>query len=393
MSRAPVILFLLQALLAQQPDAALERFAQEGERALAESRYQDAEKAFEKLRQLSPGTAEVHARLGVTYYQEHKFEQAAATLRQALKLKPNLPNADALLAMSLSELGRYAEALPGLEKAFQRSPDPVLKRTAGLQLARTYMGLGRDDQAVATALELKRLYPRDPEVLYHSGKLFGNFAYLTMKRLAEVAPKSVWRWQAAGEAYESQEAYDSAITEYRQVLALDPRRPGIHFRIGRVLLARARRAGSRVSAADEALKEFQQELDLDPTNANAAYEMAEIYRTSGQFNEARTFFEKALKFYPDLDDVLIGLGRTLIALQKPNQAVPPLKKAIAINPESAVAFYSLAHAYRELGDTAEQRKTLSEFRRLRDLQVTQSPMDSRTELTRQAVDSAAPAEP
>jgi tetratricopeptide (TPR) repeat protein len=70
------------------------------------------------LRELEPGVAEVHANLGVIYFQEMKFEQAVPTLRQALKLKPALTKTAALLAMSHSELGRYGEALPGLEKGF-----------------------------------------------------------------------------------------------------------------------------------------------------------------------------------------------------------------------------------------------------------------------------------
>ena len=93
-----------------------------------------------------------------------------------------------------------------------------MKRLCGLQLERTYTGLNRDSDAVKVGLELNRLYPNDPEVLYHNGRIFGNFAFLTMQRLAQVAPDSVWRHQAAGEAYESQ-LYDSAISEYRQVLS------------------------------------------------------------------------------------------------------------------------------------------------------------------------------
>ena len=58
------------------------------------------------LRKLSPATAEVHAQLGVIYFQQGKFTDAVPALRQALKLKPGLPNLDTLLAMSLSEMGR-----------------------------------------------------------------------------------------------------------------------------------------------------------------------------------------------------------------------------------------------------------------------------------------------
>jgi len=126
----------------------LTRLSEEAQTALADGRYADAATAYEKLRQLSPLTAEVHANLGLIYFKEKKFEAAVASLRQALKLKPGLPKIDALLAMSLSELGRFQESLPGLQKAFRQATDSETKRLAGLQLERAYTGLGEHDKAV-----------------------------------------------------------------------------------------------------------------------------------------------------------------------------------------------------------------------------------------------------
>ncbi len=366
----PLLLYLvcLSAAQAPGPDL-LQRYSQEGERALAEHRYADAEKAYEKLRELSPGTAEVHAGLGLIYFQQRKFAEAIPALRQALKLKPTLPRTDILLAMCLSELGQYKEALPGLRKGFKQTADDPLRRMTGLQLQRAYTGLEQDAQAVEVALELTRLYPKDPEVLYHSGRLFANYAYLTTMKLARLAPDSVWMHQAAGEANESQAFYNPAIREYREVLAKDPRRPGIHLRIGRTLLARAQASGEEGSTAPsrvEAVKEFEQELELDPTNANAAYELGEIYRKSGQLEKASEMFALALRHYPDFEEAQIGLGRALIALGAPEKALPHLQKAIALNPQNEVPYYQLATAQRALGNLAEQQKALAEFQRLRN---------------------------
>ncbi|MBI1790169.1 MAG: tetratricopeptide repeat protein [Acidobacteria bacterium] len=341
--------------------ALLQRTFEEGERALAEKRYADAEAAYQRLRQLDPGAAELHAKLGVIYFQQGKFAPAVPALRQALKLKPGLANASILLAMCLSELGRYAEALPGLEKGFRQPADLALQRMSGLQLLRAYNGLQRDRQAVETALELTRLYPEDPEILYHSSRQFGNQAYLTLRKLAEVAPNSVWRHQAAGEAHESQGQHDLALLEYRQALALDPRRPGLHYRLGRVLLARSRQA----DPDGEARKEFEQELRLDPTNANAAYELGELERKLGQLDKARERFESALSHDPDFEEAHLGLSRVLIDLGAPGPALPHLKKAIELNRRSEVAYYRLSQVHKALGNAAEQQKALAEFQRLR----------------------------
>lgn len=344
--------------------SATERYADHGQQALAQGNYEEAEKDFEKLRELQPAMAEVHANLGLIYFQERKFEQAVPALRQALKLKPGLPKTGTLLAMSLAELGRYSEALPGLERGFRQSADPAAKRMCGLQLERAYTGLQRDSKAVEVALELDRLYPKDPEVLYHNSKVFGSFAFLTMQKLAAAAPGSIWRHQAAAEAYESQGSNELAIVEYRQVLSVDANRPGIHYRLGRTLLARSRQNHTPEDGL-EAAKEFELELQLDPSNANAAYELGEIDRSAGKFEDAQKFFEQSLHYYADFEDANLGLAAVLISLGKPADALPPIQKAIQVNPESEIAFYRLSQAQGTLGNTSEQEAALVKFRQLR----------------------------
>jgi tetratricopeptide (TPR) repeat protein len=360
-----LVLCLPVHLSAQPADpATLRQYFQEGEKALADRRYGDAEKAYSKLRALSPETAEVYGRLGLVYFQQRKYEEAIPTLRQGLKLKPSLPNADILLAMSLSELGRYTEALPGLTKGFRRSADPALKRMSGLQLQRSFTGLRQDDKAVEIALELNRLYPNDPEILYHGARLFGNFAFVNMRKLAEVAPKSVWRYQAAGEVHEGQGNYELAIAAYRQVLEVDPRHVGMHFRIGRVQLLRSWQPDSPPDLITLAAREFEQELHLDPTNANAAYELGEIHRRAGKLDNARESFEFALKSYPDFEEAHVALGRVLLASGKPEAAANHLRRAVELNANNAVSYFHLAQVYRVLGKPTDQQKALAEFRRI-----------------------------
>lgn len=390
-----VVLLIVPELLAQQTGSSqVQRYTQEGERALAERRYHDAANAYEKLRELTPNIAEVHARLGVIYFQQGRFELAVPALRQAIKLKPSLPNLEALLAMSLSGMGAYQEAKPSLEKSYKRTVDPVLKRAAGLQLQRTYTGLGQDDKAVEIALEMTTLYPKDPEVLYHAGRLFGNYAYLTTVKLGEVAPDSLWLHLAAGEANESMGRVDAAIQEYRQVLSMHPNRHGVHYRIGRTLLARGRQSTEDTVSESEALREFELELEIDPTNANAAYEAGEIHRKSARFDKALELFLQAVKYYPDFEEAQIALGRTLVSSGRAEEAIEPLRKAIALNSNNEVSWFQLAQAMRALGNEAGQQKALSEFQRLRDLKSRQADGKGlvRTEITKQSLDMQRPRE-
>ena len=368
--------------------AAVEQYSTEGQSALAAGNYAAAERAFEKLRTLEPGVAEVHANLGLIYFQEGKFEEAVPALRQALKLKPSLTKSDSLLAMSLSELGHYSEALPGLEKGFRRSSDPEMRRMCGLQLERAYTGLKRDSKAVEIAMDLNRLYPDDPEVLYHNGRIFGNFAFLSVQKLAQVAPNSVWRHLAAAEAHESHGSYDQAVSEYRAVLALDPHRPGIHYRIGRTFLSRYWERHLPEDTA-QAEKEFALELQVDPSNANAAYELGEMGRKANRFDEAQQFFEQALQYYSDFSEAHLGLAAVLLEKKQPEQALPHIQKAVEADPENEVGWYRLAQVQRKLGDTAEQTKAMARYQHLHDLSTQRKgfgTVATPSEVTKQEVD-------
>jgi tetratricopeptide (TPR) repeat protein len=379
---------LVARQVAAQSSDDVERYAEQGQRALAQEHYAEAEKAFEKLRELQPAVAEIHANLGLIYFQERRFDQAILALRQALKLKPNLAKSDNLLAMSLSELGRYSEAVPGLEKCFRRSTEAEIKRMCGLELQRANTGLRHDSKAVDVAVELNRLYPDDPEILYQTGKVYGNFAFLTMEKLAQVAPTSVWRHLATAEAQESQGAYDQALPEYREVLKREPNRPGIHYRIGRTLMGRF---WQRHSADDPpaAEKEFEQELQIDPANANSAYELGEMRRKGRQFDDAQRFFEQALQHYPDFPEAQLGLAAVLLEKKMPDQALVHAQRAVAIDPANEVAWYRLAQIQKELGKSDEQQKSLTEYRRLHDIASQKrglEPVFSPREVTRQEVE-------
>ena len=88
------------------------QYAEQGQAALAAGKLDEAEQDFEQLRTLQPSVAEVHAILGRIYYQQRKFNLAAVELEAALKLKPSLPKARTLLAISLSEMTRISSGTP-----------------------------------------------------------------------------------------------------------------------------------------------------------------------------------------------------------------------------------------------------------------------------------------
>ena len=359
-------------LRAQSNGAAQSReelLAQQGQQSLASGRLDQAEAAFAELAKLQPNVAEVYANLGAVYFQEGRFDSAIDALRYALRLKPSLTRVTTLLAICLTESGRSAEALPGLEACFRSSAEPQIKRQCGLELLRAYTALHRDADAVETSLVLNKAYPDDPEILYQTGQIYGNFTYLTMEKLRDKAPDSVWMLQAKAEAQESEKQYGLALNSFESVLRLESQRPGVHYRMGRVYLARFEQLHD-LKDRDLAADQFRAELAIDPGNGNAAYELAQIQRDRGNLEQAGQQFESLIERRPDFEQARVGLAGILIETQKPDEAVIQLKRAIELDPKDEVAWYRLAHALRMIGDQQGQKKALAEFQRLHALEST-----------------------
>ena len=365
------------------------RYAGEGQQALAQGRFAEAQANFEKLAKLEPNVAEVHATLAAICFQQREYDEAIREVRTAQKLKPGLPRLDSLLALSLAETGKYEQALPGLEKGFKQTADPEVRRMCGLHLLRAYTALARDSDAVETALELNRLYPDDPEILYHTGRVFGNFAYIVMERLHDKAPNSIWMLQAQGEANESEKNYDAAIAAFNHVLELDPSRPGIHYRLGRVYLSRFHET-QKPDDVDAAMREFTAELAVDPGNGNAGYELANIESDRGDIDAARKQYRQVLEHFPDFEEALVGLAGLELQNQTPQQAIPLLEHATRLRPGDEVAWYRLARADRVSGDSAGAAKALAAFRKIHNTTPsTLRPPDAADELTPQKLDAEA----
>ncbi len=343
-----------------------ELLAQQAQQAMAAGRFGQAEAAYLELAKLNPNVAEIYANLGAVYFQEGKLDDAIDTLHHALRLKPSLTGTKSLLAICLTESGRSAEAVPGLEDCFRSTAEAQFKRQCGLELLRAYSALHRDADAVKTSLVLNNDWPDDPEILYQTGKIYGNFAYIAAEKLRDKAPGSVWMLQAKAEAQESEKQYDQALASFEGVLRLEPQRPGVHYRMGRVYLARFEQ-GRDPQDRDQAAEQFRAELALDPINSNAAYELAQIEYDLGNLEQARQEFGSLIDRRPEFEQARVGLAGILIQTQKPSEAATELKRAIELDPNDEVAWYRLATALRQTGDHQGQKTALAEFQRLHAL--------------------------
>jgi len=309
--------------------------------------------------------AEVHADLAVAYYFVGRYDDAIGQCREALKLKPSLTHAHFFLGASLAEGGQCKDALPYLEKDYPRATEPQLKRVLGTDAVRCNMVLNRPDSAVDFIRLLSRDFSDEPEVLYLSSQLYSELSTRASQRLLITAPGSPQAHQLNAEVLEMQEKPNEAEEEYRKVLALNPRAPGIHYRVGRLLLAGPRGP----TTVDDARREFEEELTIDPSNAAAEYELGEMARQARQWDLAIEHFARAAQLEPEFTESFIGLGKSLVSAGRAQEAVAPLENAVKLEPQNPNAHYQLSFAYRRLGREQQAQAELAAYKETHEKSV------------------------
>lgn len=249
-------------------------------------------------------------------------------------------------ALGLAQSGHCKEALPLLKQARTRVAEQELKRSVGSAGVRCAMLTDQLEVADDFLRFLKHEFPHDPEVLYLSVHTYSDLSSRAAADLATTAPKSAQGHELHAESLETNGKWDEAAKEYRLVLDQNPRLPGIHFRLGRLLLSKTNPSPEE---AAEANKEMQLELAIDPSNVGAEYVLGEMAKQNQQWDEAIQHFSRAAKLDAGFGDAFVGWGGSLVSMKKFAEAIPPLEAAVKLQSGNPAAHYMLAIAYARSG--------------------------------------------
>jgi tetratricopeptide (TPR) repeat protein len=248
-------------------------------------------------------------------------------------------------AIQLAREGKCSEAMPVLKASVGKVQDPDLKRQLGHAGVRCAMSYNQAGDAARFIEYLQHEFPHDPEILFLAVHLYSDLSIRASQELLYTNPSSPQVHQLSAEALEAQGNWKGAISEYRTVLERDAEMPGIHFRIGRVILSEPETPDTMI----EAQKEFEAELKINPSNAAAEYILGEMARKNEQWPEAIAHFRKATELDNSLADAYVGLGRALLSAGQPADAVTPLQHATQLQPDNPTTHYYASIALARAG--------------------------------------------
>jgi tetratricopeptide (TPR) repeat protein len=346
--------------------------------------------------------------LGWVQSAQGNHQQAALTLRDALRVKPDYVSAQLKLADSLLAIGNRqesrdiyqtisrthpenAEAYYGLGRVLAAGGDlngsaNAYRKACELfpaygaahyALALTYRKAGRDAESREQFSQYaanKTAVPWSDDPLRRdvAGRNFGSVAHIRRGadlaqegRIAEaiaeqtealrVDPRAVQAHVNLISLYGRLGRYEEAADHYRAALALDPRQADLHYNYGVLLLKQGNQ-----QAAEAA---FKQTVQINPYYVEAHNNLGSIYEEQNRLPEAFQEFGAAAENRPGDRVAHFHLGRLLANAGRYDEAIQHFLKTLTPEDDSTPRYlYALGATYARAGHVADALKYTREAR-------------------------------
>lgn len=188
-----------------------------------------------------------------------------------------------------------------------------------------------------------------PMLEYGRSEILAN-AYKAMEHAAFFGPDSAVPFDAvslniSGDKLFQQNEISRAADEYRRGLDLDANDANLHNSLGVCL--------GMLEQHDKALAEFETAMALVPDEVMPIYNYGVVKKLTGENSTALKYFLDADTRNGDIFEVALERGKQHLTLKERTEAVECLERAVALQPESGVAFRFLGRAHAELNQENE----------------------------------------
>jgi len=313
---------------------------------------------------IEPENPETQGNLGVLLFFQGNPAAAIPHLRAAVQAEPSLAKIQGLLGIAELHTGDISDGRSDLGSAFPQIEDKQFKIQAGLELVSSWTMTGDLDQAAGILMQLEKVAPNDPEVLYAVYRTFGDLAGEARLQLSVAAPDSAQTHQMLAHEDLLEGKTNAAIEQYRQAIASDPRLPDVHYELGELL-----NTAGDPAIRKEAVTEFHIALQQNPYNEQALCSLAAIALQNGDAQEALQEYSQAIHLQPSDAAAHLGLAKAFMYLNEKPKALPEIEEAVRLEPTDPIAHYRLALLYRESGRDADAKRQMDLFLQYRQMKT------------------------
>jgi superkiller protein 3 len=168
------------------------------------------------------------------------------------------------------------------------------------------------------------------------------------------SPKNPYFYKGLGITYLRLRKVDDAIAAFRKALELNPYYVDVRNDLGSALLV----AGKREEGKKELLAAFN-----DPTNPNAAQtarNLGQAHLEEKSYSQAVSWFQTSVQKDAKYAMAYLGLGDTLVAMGRVDDAIRQLEAATKEVPDDLTLTSALGQAYYRAGRFGEARPLLEQ---------------------------------
>ena len=353
--RAALVLCLVVAvvtpLIAQSSDEvtpAVQRLYAEAQAAEQQGDTVTAIEKYRRMIRLAPHLAAAYNNLGRLYFNQRDYKDAEPVLEHGLHINPAMPTASIMLGLTYFELGENEKAEPLLRRAVRADPSNA---NLQLSLAHVLLNLGKSDEATRDLHEYVKKNPKDQQAWYLLGKTYLQMSEEALGQVNKIDPNSFVAHEVAGEIDQSMHNYDGALVEFKKAVDLAPQQPGSHLRLANVYWVMGKWGSAQA--------EFRTVLALNPNDCVARWKLANsILAAHGSTEEALDNLNRSIGSCPNLMQARVDRARSLIKLNRPNDALQDLLLAEKDSPDEPSIHFYLASVYRAQGRADEVKKEL-----------------------------------
>ncbi len=337
--------YLKAGTLEKEKKDALRDYLRAGVMGLRSREFDKAEVAYQKAIETFPDKIDGYLGMGHIYRYQQRYDQAREWYRKAAAVQPEQYAPYYYLGTIARSEGDYQKALDDLNKALALKPTyaPVLYEKA---LTLDLLG---DRKKAANVLETAIALSVNPPAGWQS-KLEQWRKYPD----ASSTPEVWWRlgqeaeknkdWEKAAEMYKRGAEIAIPPDDYRLLL----QRARVLRRLGeladassalkRIIEKYPEKADAYIELGDIARNQedydqatalFQQALELAPDNYRPPMYLALVARSQQHYEQALTFIRQALAIKPQLPELLYYQATILDALDRREEAIASMEKAVA----------------------------------------------------------------
>lgn len=334
-----ILVASLLSVSGQNTNLTTEDYFKKGLTLLRQQHYADALEAFEMSEQIKPRRAETSANIGAAYMGLKKPSDAIRAFQIAIDLRPSESTFRTAICKAFAAQKEFDKAIAACREGTRLAPDSVGPAEALLEVmnsakAPTDQLRQQIDLALAKFHDSRRIL--DFAANYY--EKIGDLAYAAqlLESASRLPPAGAYFFARLAEVYLKLNREEDAVASARRSLSIEPNNSHANYFMGKIFL--------ELGLNQEAGEAFSLVVASGKDVSYARYYLAVSEKRRGNLTAALAAISHVATREPENYDFQMQFGDLLNTMARYEDAIAPLRRAVALEPKELEARVGLGLA-------------------------------------------------